>query len=154
VLRGARVEARQWNGPVLELHARSVARLGPDVLAEVPDLERMLANLRRAGPGREVGDALLDQRLIAGIGNKWKAEALWEARLSPWRHLGAAGDGELRAVVEAATTLMRRSLDGRPHRNAAYRRVGRPCPRCGERICSRDQGDANRIAYWCPGCQV
>ena len=154
VLRGSRFEGRQWNGPVLELHARSVARLGPDVLADPPDLDRAFANLRRADGGREVGEALLDQRLVAGIGNKWKAEALWQARLSPWRPLAETSADELRAAVDAAASVMRRSLDGVRHRNAVYRRVGRPCPRCGERIRSRGQGDANRIAYWCPGCQV
>jgi endonuclease-8 len=154
VLRGERVEARQWNGPVLELHARSIPRLGPDILAPEPDLERMLANLRRGDQGRDVGDALLDQRLVAGIGNKWKAEALWQARLSPWRRLGGTTDEELRAVLESSAKLMRGSLEGVPHHNQVYRRVGRPCPRCRETIRSRGQGDANRIAYWCPGCQV
>jgi len=154
VLRGSRVEARQWNGPVLELHSRSIRRLGPDILDASPDLDAMLVNLRRTDQSREVGDALLDQRLVAGIGNKWKAEVLWQARLSPWRRLGRATDEELRAALEAAATLMRRSLDGLPHRNDVYRRVGRTCPRCGERIRSGGQGDANRIAYWCPGCQV
>ena len=154
VLRGSRVEARQWNGPVLELHARSIPRLGPDILAREPDFDRMVANLRREDQGRAVGDALLDQRLVAGIGNKWKAEALWESRLSPWRRLGDASDQELLAALEASARLMRHSLDGLPHRNQAYRRVGRPCPRCRETIRSRGQGDANRIAYWCPGCQV
>jgi endonuclease-8 len=153
VLRGSRLEARQWNGPVLELHARSIPRLGPDILAAPPELDAMLANLRRADRARAVGDALLDQRLVAGIGNKWKAEALWQARLSPWRQLGRATDEELRAVLGAAATLMRGSLDGVPHRNDVYRRAGRPCPRCGAQIRSRGQGDANRIAYWCPGCQ-
>jgi endonuclease VIII len=154
VLRGAEREAVLWNGPVLELHTRSLARLGPDILAREPDLERMVANLRRENRGREAGDALLDQRLVAGIGNKWKAEALWQARLSPWRRLTETTDDELRATLEAAARLMRRSLDGFRHRNVVYRRAGRPCPRCGERIRSRGQGDANRIAYWCPGCQV
>jgi endonuclease-8 len=153
VLRGSRYEGRQWNGPVLELHARSVARLGPDILADPSDIDRMLGNLRREGQGRELGDALLDQRLVAGIGNKWKAEALWAARLSPWRRLGQTCDDELRAALEASAALMRGSLEGRAHRNAVYRRVGRPCPRCGEAIRSRGQGDANRIAYWCPACQ-
>jgi endonuclease-8 len=153
ILRGRDREAVLWNGPVLELHARSVQRLGPDVLAEPPDLDRMLANLRREHPGREVGDALLDQRLVAGIGNKWKAEALWQAGLSPWRRLGEATDEELRAALEAGATMMRRSLEGDRGRNQVYRRVGRLCPRCGETIRSRGQGDANRIAYWCPGCQ-
>jgi endonuclease-8 len=154
VLRGSEHEAVLWNGPVLELHTRSIARLGPDILAPNPDLKAMVANFRREHGGREVGDALLDQRLVAGIGNKWKAEALWQVRVSPWRRLRDTTDDEVRAVLEAAARLMGRSLDGFRHRNDVYRRVGRPCPRCGERIRSRGQGDGNRIAYWCPGCQV
>ena len=59
--------------------------LGPDILASPPDFDAMLARLRAQPQSREVGDALLDQRLVAGIGNMWKAEALWEARVSPWR---------------------------------------------------------------------
>ena len=62
----------------------------------------MLARLRGGPQEREVGDALLDQRLVAGIGNIWKAEALWEARVSPWRPLADVSDDELRAVLEAA----------------------------------------------------
>jgi endonuclease-8 len=154
VLRGAKREAVLWNGPVLELHTRAVRRLGPDILADPPELDRMLANLRHEHPARELGDALLDQRLVAGIGNKWKAEALWETALSPWRPLGRATDDELQAVLAAAAHSMRRSLEGSRGRNSVYRRVGRPCPRCGETILSRGQGDANRIAYWCPGCQL
>jgi formamidopyrimidine-DNA glycosylase len=153
VLRGRRQEAVLWNGPVLELHTHGLDRLGPDILAVPPDLEAVVARLRRENAVREVGDALLDQRLVSGIGNKWKAEALWEARLSPWRPLGRTTEEELRAALEAAAGLMRRSLDGSRHSNYVYRRVGRPCPRCGETVRSRGQGDANRIAYWCPGCQ-
>jgi endonuclease VIII len=154
VVRGAEREAVLWNGPVLELHARSVRRLGPDVLASEPEVGRMLANLRGEPAARAVGDALLDQRLVAGIGNKWKAEALWAAAVSPWRPLGGATDEELRAVLETAVASMRRSLDGARSRNRVYRRVGRPCPRCGATIASRGQGDDNRVAYWCPGCQL
>ena len=153
VLRGSRYEGVQWNGPVLELHARGIRGLGPDVLAAEPDLGRMVQNLRRDDQGRAVGDALLDQRHVAGIGNKWKAEALWAVELSPWRPLAETSDAELHAVLRAAMGQMRGSLDGRRHVNRVYRRVGRPCPRCGERIRSRGQGDANRIAYWCPACQ-
>jgi endonuclease VIII len=153
ILRGTEREAVLWNGPVLELHTRAIARLGPDILADPPDLDHMVARLRRGHQAREVGDALLDQRLVAGIGNKWKAEALWQAQLSPWRPLGRVTDEELRAALEAAATSMRRSLDGIRGPNEAYRRVGRPCRRCGGTIRSRGQGDANRIAYWCPGCQ-
>jgi endonuclease-8 len=154
VLRGSRYEGVQWNGPVLELHARAIARLGPDILERPPRIAQMVARLRRAEPGRAVGDAILDQRLVAGIGNKWRAEALWAAELSPWRQLGRTTDDELHGVLEQAARMMRAALDGVRHSNRVYRLVGRPCPRCGGRIRSRGQGDANRIAYWCPGCQL
>jgi endonuclease-8 len=153
VLRGARHQAAQWNGPILELGSSVERRLGPDILAEPPLLERMLANLRSADPGAWLGEALLRQQLVAGIGNMWMCEALWEARLSPWARLGALSDDELRTALEAAHRLMRAALDGRRGGRLVYRRVGRPCPRCGTPVRSRGQGDENRIAYWCPGCQ-
>ncbi|MGE5275285.1 MAG: DNA-formamidopyrimidine glycosylase family protein [Verrucomicrobiota bacterium] len=153
VLRGSRFEGVQWNGPVLELHARGISRLGPDILERPVRLDAVLGRLRRDDQGRVVGDAILDQRLVSGIGNKWRAEALWAAELSPWRPLGSTTDAELRSVLETAARLMAGSLEGHRHANRVYRRTGRPCPRCGGRIVSRGQGDANRIAYWCPGCQ-
>jgi endonuclease VIII len=153
VLRGSGREAVLWGGPVLELNARAVRRLGPDILALPPDFDRMVANLRRAGAAREVGDALLDQRLVAGIGNVWKTEALWRAGISPWRPLEEADEDELRAVLAEAAGLMRESVETGRSERRIYRRAGRPCPRCGAPISSRGQGDANRTAYWCPGCQ-
>jgi endonuclease-8 len=155
VLRGDEYEAVLWNGAVLELVREDpTRRLGPDILREPPDYGAMLARLRAEPQERAVGDALLDQRLVAGIGNVWKAESLWEARVSPWRRLEEVGDGDLRAVLEAAHALMRTSLDGtRPPRHV-YRRAGRACPRCGGVARSAPQGDHARTAYWCPGCQV
>jgi endonuclease-8 len=153
VLAGREREAVLWNGPVLELTTRGMRNLGPDILAEPPDLGAMVANLRREHEGRELGDALLDQRLVAGIGNLWKAESLWRARLSPWLRLRDATDEELERVLGEANRLMRDSLDRGREERTVYRKAGRPCPRCGERIRSRGQGDDNRTAYWCPGCQ-
>jgi endonuclease-8 len=113
----------------------------------------MLGRLRAESSSRAVGDALLDQRLVAGIGNLWKAEALWEARVSPWRQLVAVSDDELREVLAAAHRLMRAGVGGaRPLRHV-YRRAGRACRRCGTVIRSAPQGDSARTAYWCPGCQ-
>ena len=155
VLRGAEHEAVLWNGSVLELVTSCYLppRLGPDILGEPPDFETMLERLRTESQQREIGDALLDQRLVSGIGNLWRAEALWEAGVSPWRRLGEVGDAELSAVLEAAHRSMRSALDGpRPPRRV-HRRAGRPCPRCGNRIRSLPQGDHARTAYWCPGCQ-
>jgi endonuclease VIII len=154
VLRGAQREAVLWGGPVLELNRRAVRRLGPDILARPPEIERMVANLRSVPGDRELGDALLDQRLVAGIGNVWRSEALWRSGLSPWLLLRETEDDELRAVLGEAARLMRRSVDAGRAERAVYRRAGRPCPRCGTRIESRGQGDANRTAYWCPSCQA
>jgi endonuclease-8 len=153
VLRGAEHEAVLWNGAVLEL-VGARPRLGPDILGEPPDYQTMVARLRAGPQSREIGDALLDQRLVAGIGNLWKAEALWQARVSPWRSLAEVDDVELRAVLDAAHTLMRASLERpRPVRRV-YRHAGRPCPRCGDTVRSWPQGDDARTAYWCPRCQV
>ena len=136
VLRGAEREAVLWNGPVLEM-LRSPLRLGPDILTDD------LSGVRLTGP---IGEALLDQRQVSGIGNLWRAEALWHARVSPWAD---AADVDIPAVLEHARRLM---SAGRRERRV-YRRAGRPCPRCGTPIRSRGQGDDNRTAYWCPGCQ-
>jgi endonuclease-8 len=153
VLRGAEREAVLWNGPVLELDDRAVRRLGPDILADPPDLDAMIANLRR-DPPRAIGDALLDQRLVAGVGNVWKAEALWEARVSPWRAVGEVSDEELRAVFQAAHELMTASVETGRERRLVYNRAGRGCRRCGTPIEARGQGDDNRTAYWCATCQA
>jgi endonuclease VIII len=153
VLRGEQKEALLWNGPVLDLDDGVTRRLGPGILAQPPDLDAMVANLRRE-PARAVGDALLNQRLVAGIGNAWKAEILWHARVSPWRRVADVSDAELHAVLEAAHSQMSESVHGAKGRRNVYRRAGRPCPRCGERIRSWPQGDDARMAYWCPGCQV
>jgi len=155
VLRGDEVEGVLWNGPVLELHTRALARLGPDILERPPRIDAMLERMRQADETRWFGETLLDQSLVAGIGNMWLAEALWEARLSPWRRLAGVDEDERRRALETATELMRRSVDrGREGRRQVYRRVGRPCPRCRTPIRSWGQGDDNRMAYWCPTCQV
>jgi endonuclease VIII len=154
VLRGEQLEAVQVNGPVLELHQRGVRRLGPDILDRPLDLDAIVARLRAQHPARAVGEAVLDQRVVAGIGNMWKAEALWRAELSPWRSIGDVGNAQLRRALDEAAGMMRASVDGVRGSRAVYRKAGRPCPRCGETIRSRGQGDDNRIAYWCPGCQA
>jgi endonuclease-8 len=153
VLRGSGREAVLWGGPVLELNKRAVRRLGPDILSRPPDFDRMTANLRGVDQAREIGDAILDQRLVSGIGNLWKAEALWRAGISPWRRMSETSDEELRSLLAEAARLMRRSVDSGREERAIYRKAGRPCPRCRTRIESRGQGDANRTAYWCPSCQ-
>ena len=153
VLRGETQEGVLWNGPVLTLETRNVRRLGQDVLADAFDLDAAVTRLRTAAD-RTLGEALQDQRLVAGIGNMWMAEALWSIRVSPWARVGDAADALLRDAVAAARRLMQEALaSGRPGRQV-YRRAGRPCLRCGTIVRSRGQGDSNRTAYWCPGCQA
>jgi endonuclease-8 len=153
VLRGRTREAVLWGGSVLELHARALRRLGPDILADPLDLDAVVARLRRGDGRRAVGEALLDQRVVAGIGNVWKAESLWRARVSPWRPIEALTDDELRTVFAEAARLMRRSVEEGREERAVYRAAGRPCRRCRTPIRSWGQGDDNRTAYWCPRCQ-
>jgi endonuclease-8 len=153
VLRAGDVEGVLWNGPVLELHTRALARLGPDILERPPRIDAMLGRLRGADPTRPLGEALVDQTLVAGIGNMWIAETLWAVELSPWRRLGSVSDAERRGALEAAASLMRASVDGARVPPRVYRLAGRPCPRCSTTIRTWGLGDANRTAYWCPTCQ-
>jgi endonuclease-8 len=141
-----------WNGPVLELDRGVARRLGPDILAEPPDYATMVARIRSES-ARQIGDALLDQRLVAGIGNVWKVESLWTERISPWRRVADVTERELQGVLESAHRLMRASVDGVPVTRHVYRRKGHMCPRCGTPVESWPQGDDARMAYWCPECQ-
>ncbi len=162
VLRTERGEVVQFDGPVLELMTdartrsdRRIADLGPDILADELDELRFLARLRADDQTRPIGDALLRQQTIAGIGNLWKCEGCFAAGIDPWRVTGEVSDEEaLRIVSETRPRMQQSALDGKQddHR-VVYANAGRPCPRCGEAICSRGQGEDNRITYWCPWCQ-
>jgi endonuclease VIII len=163
VLRSQGHDVVEFDGPLLELLTQGrtrfdqrLAALGPDVLAERFDAERFLRSIRADDQTRRLGDALLDQHNIAGIGNMWKAEGCWEASVDPWRRLAAVADIELMAIIEALAPRMSLSAREGPLAIKArvYGRSGRPCPRCGTTITARGQGDANRTTYWCPGCQT
>ena len=152
----------QFDGPVLELMTEGrtrfdqrLAALGPDVLADELDRERFLRRLRADDPTRAIGDALLDQRTIAGIGNMWKSEGCWEAGIDPWRPLAQVSDAEAVAILEQVRPRMRRSgeLGPRAIEYRIYDRAGRPCPRCGSPVRARGQGEDNRTTFWCPACQ-
>ena len=163
VIRTERHEVVQFGGPVLELMTDSrsrfdqrIARLGPDILAAELDEAAFLRRLREDDPTRGIGDALLDQRNVCGIGNLWKAEACFLAGLDPWRPLGQVTGGEALAALRAVRPLMLRSAQGGGHVREpwVYERQGRPCRRCGTKIRARGQGDDNRTTYWCPECQA
>jgi endonuclease-8 len=80
VLRGGDWVATQWNGPVLTLDRHAVARLGPDLLAPATGIDEIRSRVKAADPSRSIGEVLVDQRIVSGIGNVWVAEALWQAR--------------------------------------------------------------------------
>jgi endonuclease VIII len=177
IIRTAEHEVVQFDGPVLELmtegRARSdqrLAALGPDVLALELDEDTYLRRLREDDPTRAVGDALLDQRNLAGIGNIWKSEGCYLAKLDPWRPLSRVSEEEALAVVRGIRPLMRESVDhggrvetfrptgrrrvsGRERRTWVYGRGGLPCRVCSTLIRARTQGDDNRTTYWCQSCQ-
>jgi len=151
----------QFDGPVLELMTESrtrfdlrLAALGPDILGERFDERDFLHRLREDDPTRGFGDALLDQRNLAGIGNLWKAEACFAAAVDPWRAVAEVSDDEALAVARAARGAMGHSArHGTRVKREVYGRGGLPCSRCGAFVRGRGQGEDNRTTWWCPGCQ-
>jgi endonuclease VIII len=142
----------------LERGQESVAHLGPDVLGA--DFDPAVAAARaRALEIPTAGEALLDQRAAAGIGNVFRCEVLWMHRVSPFRPLGEVGDQLLGELFTAAAKLVadnaRLSAPRHfPHgRAAVHGRAGRPCPRCGTLVAARRLGELPRLVYWCPRCQ-
>ena len=136
---------------------RAVGHLGPDW--DPAEAERRL----RADPARPVGEALLDQRNLAGVGNIFATEMLFLRGLSPWRPVGEVSD--LRALVELGQRLLDANkeragiittgVNRRGEETWVYGRAGRPCRRCGTRIRGAEQGAAGeeRLRFWCPACQ-
>ncbi len=160
LLTGGGWDAVQFGGPTLRVMTTGrlrrdpqLARLGPDILAEDFDPDAVVAAMR-ADPSRGLGDALLDQHLVAGIGNIFKSEACFAAKIDPWQPVGEVSGEELLAVLTAAREQMLAAVEsGDRHRFRVYKRRQGACPSCRGPISSRGQGDANRTTYWCPRCQ-
>jgi endonuclease-8 len=150
---------------------RPVAMLGPDLLGTF-DSGRALLNARAQGT-RPLHEVLLDQRVVAGIGNIYKSELMFLSRLHPDTPANALSDAEWLALFDLAQRLLKantaetsgpgietyrgmRRTTGRMNpadRLWVYSRGGQPCRKCGTRIASRKDGDAARVTYWCPVCQ-
>jgi endonuclease VIII len=135
-----------------------VAHLGPDLLGDDWDPQVALANLM-AGPDRPLAEALLDQRVLAGIGNVYCNELCFVSGRLPTAPVSALADPQ-RLVSRARDMLWTNRFrwnrcttgDTRPGRQLwVYGRAGQACRRCGTRIASDDTGE--RVAYWCPACQ-
>jgi endonuclease-8 len=161
----------------VELHPALVA-LGPDLLSEDFSSDEAFARLR-ARPDLEIAEALLDQRLLAGVGNVFKSEILFVESVNPWTPVSALDDATLRRIIVTAQRLLRMNATpgagprrvttraaptrGAPASDAragavpgnlwVYGRANRPCARCHSPIRTRRQGALNRPTYWCPRCQ-
>ncbi len=138
-----------------------VGHLGPDLLGPDWDAEVALERLR-ADPSVPVGDALLDQRNLAGIGNVYKSELCFLARVDPVTPVGEVAD--LAAIVDNAGRLLEANKEHPQRSTTGVRRPGRrlwvygrrgPCLRCGAAVRRADQGPGGqgRVTYWCPRCQ-
>jgi endonuclease-8 len=164
----ARVELHADNGfvavcfaaPVVEwLRPEALSDLGPDATSDSFDTATARRRLRSLPPETALGDALLTQSALAGVGNIIKCEALFICRANPFTPLAQAGDEALARLVDESHRLLvrnrgegprtaRESLGGQ--RLWVYGRAGRPCFACGGDIrVKRTQ----RITYYCPGCQ-
>lgn len=130
---------------------RDLRALGPDLLAEDFDTDAALQRLRECGTS-EIADALLNQRVMAGVGNIWKSEALFVAQVNPFVLVKDLDDATLTKIIGAARKLLQRSAAGQVPR-AVYERQGKPCVRCGTAISYRKQGEDVRGTCWCPKCQ-
>ena len=166
-----------FDAPVVELlETRTeavhppLAGLGPDLLAPKPDLREVRRRMQMAASAsRAIGEALLDQRVVAGIGNVYKSEVLFVERINPFRLVSSLDDDTIERIIEAARRLMvanvqpgaaaTRTTTRDPRTGArlaptalwVYGRAGRPCHRCGTLILSAAQGtERPRTTYWCP----
>ncbi len=179
VVGNAEYVAVAFDVPVAEfVAARELGRhselsaLGPDLLAEDFDAGEAVARMR-ARPAAAIADALLDQRIAAGVGNVFKSEVLFVCGVDPFRLVSTLSDGDLRRVIDASRQLLKANVidaarSGAPGWGGArtttrrmnpaarlwvYGRAGRPCRRCGTPVSCRKQGANARGTYWCPTCQ-
>ena len=183
VIRTVDWEAVAFNVPVAEFHtARSLERssqvpkLGPDILADEFTVEGGVARL--AAYGRENSEAeiavvLLNQRVLAGLGNVYKSEVAFAAGVNPFRAMSTITPREMETMVEFSQRYMKANVvdgagDGivtysgnrrtthssnREERLWVYGRQGQECRRCGTLVMMRKQGVQARSTYWCPACQ-
>ncbi|MEM1146113.1 MAG: Fpg/Nei family DNA glycosylase, partial [Pseudomonadota bacterium] len=138
-----------------------VSTLGPDLLSDAFDEDEAMRRLRSHNHV-PLGEALMNQQLVAGIGNVYKSEVLFMNRLDPFKPVSAFDDETLRECLRSSRHYMRRNLEGlrRKFRGSTlgdrlwtYRRRGMPCLECGAPIQMKRQGEAARSTYYCAPCQ-
>ena len=132
----------------------SVGHLGPDLCLPDPDIavaaERLVS---LSAPDREVGDAMLDQRIACGVGNVWKSESLFVDRIDPFTRVDALDADQRTHLLTTAARLLREQVTRPTNQRWVYGRRDLPCRVCGTPIAWRPQGRHHRGTYWCPTCQ-
>jgi endonuclease-8 len=159
-----------FNVPIAELltpsqlaRHKELRALGPDLLDTSFDRGEALRRMR-AHAHEAVGDVLLDQRAVAGVGNVLKSETLFLAGLDPFTPIDRLADAELERLLDIAREQIANSATSPHGRNTTrhmdpnaklwvYGREGKPCRRCGTTIRAKKTGLDARITYWCPDCQ-
>jgi endonuclease-8 len=180
----AAIEVSDWvavcfNAPHVETYRQAdrrrhpgAGRLGPDLCKADTDLGKVVnLVLTYPDPKARLGNVLLDQRVMCGVGNVYRCEVLWATELSPFAHVGDLSEHDAIRVVNTAASMLRANLSS-THRvtlpatgergerrdrrggQAVYGRNGQRCPRCAGTIECRPMGEHRRTLYWCPGCQT
>jgi len=169
VLRFDRTTAVCFSPKLLEIlsagelkHHRWLARLGPDLLATQFDEDDIVRRFRRCHR-TPIGEALMNQTVVSGIGNVYKSELLFLDTIHPLTKVGELPEARLRSLMRRARKLLRRNVMAGPrrtrfrgdgHRHWVYGRQGEPCMKCGEAIRLTRQGELGRTTYYCPACQM
>ncbi len=168
------IEVADWvavcfNAPVTETYRipdkrrhPGMGRLGPDLCQSKTDPSTVVNLLLSHEDGAaRLGEVLLDQRVVRGLGNVYRCEALWATELSPFARIDALTEHDAIRVVNAAAAMLRANMQQAERAAsvaekgglAVYGRNGQRCRRCGETIDCRPLGQHGRMLYWCRGCQ-
>jgi endonuclease-8 len=146
--------------PVVEVIERraehlhpALAMLGPDVLRQPVDFDEVRRRAATRPRDTTIADLLLDQGVVAGIGNIWRSEALFAERVDPFATVVTIAPGVLDRVVAVASDLMARAATATRPRARVYGRTRRPCVRCRTPISAARTPGTHRTVYWCPRCQ-
>ena len=165
---GFSIPVAEFLNPGTLVRQDDLRQMGPDLLGETFDEEEAVRRIRDRDD-QEIAEVLLNQRVVAGIGNIYKSETLFLCSVNPFGLAGGIGDGTVRALLRTARKYLQANVNGRTGgivtyagfrrergeggRHYVYGRAGRACRRCGAIIRVRPQGPYMRLTYWCPSCQ-
>jgi endonuclease-8 len=168
---GFSIPVAEWVTAARVDRHEELSKLGPDLLGDTFDETEAVRRLASRGDS-EVADALLNQRVMAGVGNVYKSEVLFSCRVNPFARVSTLTETQVRCLVQTARKLLKANVteglaamttymgfrrttrrDDPKERLWVYGRVDEPCRRCGTSIRIAKQGRDARLTYWCPACQ-